>query len=137
MKDYNVIGKAGDDKPLPDVLETMWGLEQFIQLLVTAAWDKWPDNFKLDEKAKADLEKHLHVGKRWLIGARAAKMRWHLHIMSDVVEHFPTYFEKIGEAQLGKSQQAMGAVQLRRSIPVNDLLRLLADKGFIVMAGRA
>lgn len=133
MKDYNVLGKAQEDAPLPDTVDTTGQLDRFVEFFVMKGWNVWP----LPPKVKVMMEMPLEINRRMLYGERAYKMRWHMKIMGEIVEHFPNKIQKIGVVQFSKQQQAMGGFKVKRPIPVNDLLRFLADRDYIKMAGRA
>lgn len=133
MKDFNVLGKAGSDKPLPDLVENVGQLERFVEFFVKMGWNVWP----LPKGYEELMGRPLEVNKRLLYGERANKMRWHMILLGEIVEQFPDHFRTLGSAKISKQQQAMGAVTLTRALVVDDLLRFLGDRGYIKMAGRA
>ena len=133
LKDYNVLGKAGSDAPLPDSVDTTDQLDRFVEFFVRQGWNVWP----LPPDVKEAWERPLEINRRMLIGERALKMRWHMTILGEIVDHFPSKIQKIGVVQFSKQQKALGGFKLKSSILVDDLLRFMADRDYIKMAGRA
>jgi len=133
MRDYNVFGKAGENKPLPDLIETADQLSGLVKFFVERGFDKWP----LPPRILAKWRAPILMDNTWIVGGPALKRNWQLFLMGMVREQFSKYVKTIEMTKTSKSQGVHGVLVVTRAIPMDDILRFLEDRGFIKKAGRA
>lgn len=133
MRDFNVLGKAGDNKPLPDLIETADKLQAFIRFFVEKGYSVWP----LPQKIAQKWRNPMLVDNVWIVGDHALKRNWQLMLMGLIRVHFAKYVKTIEQTQTSKAQGVHGVLLVTRPIPMDDLLRFLEDGGYIKKAGRA
>lgn len=134
MRDFHVLGQAGADKPLPDMVENADELNRFVELFVRKGWNVWPLPSGITERMMAAP---LQLGRSWYINERASKWRWHMVILGEIAQAFPAYVAGIATAKRGKHQPTTDLLVVRKPIAIDRLMEWMEQRGYIKKAGRA